>query len=200
MRRSTVFVVDDDPRVRQSLQTLLREAGLPAQTFASGREFLRTFDPRRAGCVVLDLKMPGESGLDVQDELRRRGATLPVIILTAHGSVAASVRALKAGAVEFLEKPAPPATLLERIADALDRDCATRDRDAKHAAARRRLASLTGRERQVLGHVTAGRTSREIALALGISVRTVEGYRAKIYLKTGVSSVAELIKTTLGSH
>jgi len=194
---STVFVVDDNPRVRRSVCTLLAATGLRSEAFASGKEFLAAYDPSRPGCLVLDLLLRGENGLDLQDELHRRKASLPIIVLTAHGSVPASVRALKAGAIEFLEKPAPPATLLAHIREALAMDERARQQAATRAANVRRLALLTARERQILDLLVGGKTSKEIATSLGVSVRTVEGHRARIYLKTEVSSVAQLIRVVL---
>ena len=190
----TVFVVDDNPRVRQSVCTLLSAAGLRAEAHASARAFLAAYDSSRPGCLVLDLRLRGENGLELQDELRRRNAVLPIIVLTAHGTIPASVRALKAGAIEFLQKPTPPTTLLARIRDALAIDENARRQTAIRAASERRLARLTVRERQVLNLLLAGKTSKEIAAGLELSVRTVEGYRARIYLKTEVSSVAQLVR------
>jgi FixJ family two-component response regulator len=194
---STVFVVDDNPRVRRSVCTLLAATGLRSEAFASGKEFLAAYDPSRPGCLVLDLLLRGENGLDLQDELHRRKASLPIIVLTAHGSVPASVRALKAGAIEFLEKPAQPATLLAHIRDALAMDERARQQAATRAANVQRLALLTARERQILDLLVGGKTSKEIATSLGVSVRTVEGHRARIYVKTEVSSVARLIRVVL---
>jgi FixJ family two-component response regulator len=194
---STVFVVDDNPRVRRSVCTLLAATGLRSEAFASGKEFLAAYDPSRPGCLVLDLLLRGENGLDLQDELHRRKASLPIIVLTAHGSVPASVRALKAGAIEFLEKPAQPATLLAHIRDALAMDERARQQAATRAANVQRLALLTTRERQILDLLVGGKTSKEIATSLGVSVRTVEGHRARIYVKTEVSSVAQLIRVVL---
>jgi two-component system response regulator FixJ len=194
---ATVFVVDDNPRVRRSVCTLLSAAGLRSEAFASAKEFLAAYDPSRPGCLVLDLLLRGENGLDLQDELHRRKASLPVIVLTAHGTVRASVRALKAGAIEFLEKPAQPAMLLAHIRDALATDELARQQAATRATNARRLALLTMRERQILDLLVGGKTSREIATSLGVSVRTVEGHRARIYLKTEVSSVAQLIRVVL---
>ena len=193
----TVFVVDDNPQVRRSLSSLLTAAGLRSETFASAVEFLAAYNPSRPGCLVLDLFLHGEHGLDLQDELHRRKASLPIIVLTAHGSVAASVRALKAGAIEFLQKPAPPATLLAHIRDALAMDDRARQQAATRAVTVRRLALLTTRERQVLNLLVGGKTSKEIATSLGVSVRTVEGYRARIYLRTDVSSIAQLMRLVL---
>jgi two-component system, LuxR family, response regulator FixJ len=197
---ATVFVVDDNPRVRRSVCTLLAAAGLHSEAYASAKAFLAAYDPSRAGCLVLDLRLRGEDGLELQDELRRRKAALPTIVLTAHGTVPASVRALKAGAIEFLEKPAAPETLLARIRDALAMDESARRQTATRAARERRLARLTSRERQVLNLLVGGKTSKEIATSLGLSVRTVEGHRARIYLKTEVSSVAQLVRVVLAQE
>ena len=196
----TVFVVDDNPRVRQSVCTLLTAAGLRSEAYASARAFLAAYDPSRPGCLVLDLRLRGENGLELQDELRRRKAALPIIVLTAHGTVPASVRALKAGAIEFLQKPAPPATLLARIRDALAMDESARQQTATRATRERRLARLTPRERQVLNLLLSGKNSKEIATGLGLSVRTVQGYRAAIYVKTEVSSVAQLVRVVLAQE
>ncbi len=196
----TVFVVDDNPRVRRSVCALLTAAGLRSEAYASARAFLAAYDPSRPGCLVLDLRLRGESGLELQDELRRRQVALPIIVLTAHATVPASVRALKAGAIEFLRKPAPPATLLASIRDALAMDERARQQTATRAARERRLARFTARERQVLDLLLSGETSKEIATGLGLSVRTVEGYRAAIYVKTGVSSVAQLVRFVLAQE
>jgi len=197
---STVFVLDDNPQVRRSLCTLLAAAGLRAEAFPSAREFLATYDASRPGCLVLDLFLRGENGLDLQDELHRRKLSLPIIVLTAHGTVGASVRALKAGAIEFLQKPAQPATLLARIREALAIDERARQQAATRAATARRFAQLTTRERQILDLLVGGKTSKDIATSLGVSVRTVEGHRARIYLKTEVSSVAQLVRVVLGGE
>ena len=178
----------------------LGAAGLRTEAYASGRAFLAAYDPSRPGCLVLDLRLRGEYGLDVQDELHHRKAALPIIVLTAHGTVPASVRALKAGAIEFLRKPTPPATLLARIRDALAMDESARRQTAMSAARERRIARLTTRERQVLNLLLGGKTSKQIATGLGLSVRTVEGYRARIYLKTDVSSVAQLVRVVLAQE
>ena len=197
---STVFVLDDNPQVRRSLCTLLAAAGLRAEAFPSAREFLATYDASRPGCLVLDLFLRGENGLDLQDELHRRKLSLPIIVLTAHGTVGASVRALKAGAIDFLQKPAQPATLLARIREALAIDERARQQAATRAATARRFAQLTTRERQILDLLVGGKTSKDIATSLGVSVRTVEGHRARIYLKTEVSSVAQLVRVVLGGE
>jgi FixJ family two-component response regulator len=179
---------------------LLAAAGLRSETFASGKEFLAAYDSSRPGCLVLDLLLRGESGLDLQDELHRRKTSLPIIVLTAHATVPASVRALKAGAVEFLQKPARPALLLAHVRDALAMDERARQQAATRTANLRRLALLTARERQILDLLVSGKTSREIATSLGVSVRTVEGHRARVYLKTQVCSVAQLMRVVLAQE
>jgi FixJ family two-component response regulator len=196
----TVFVVDDAAAVRKSLRALLAEAGLGVETYASSRDFLAAYNPLRPGCLLLDLRLRGENGLDLLDELRRRAVAIPIVVLTAHGNVATSVRALKAGAVDFLEKPARPATLLARIREALEVDRRHRDAQAERNALERGAARLTRREREVAGLLVAGKRSREIAAALGVGVRTVEGYRSRILMKMEVSSAVELVGLLLRTN
>ena len=193
----TVFVVDDNAGVRKSLRALFESAGLAVETYATGEEFLAVYDPERAGCLLLDVRLHRSSGLVLQDELRRRMATLPIIVLTGHGTVPISVRALKAGAVDFLQKPMPPKLLLERVRAALDVDRETRARAAEGAVMTERLAHLTPREREVMELLLAGKTSKEIAAALRVSVRTVEGHRRVVLSKTNVSSAAQLVRAVL---
>lgn len=197
---ATVFVVDDNVGVRKSLRALLESAGLAVETYASGDEFLAAYDPERPGCLVLDVRLRRSSGLDLQDDLRRRKATLPIIVLTGHGNVPTSVRALKAGAVDFLQKPAPPKLLLERIRAAIDRDRQTRAATTGRAVVMERLARLTPREREVMELLVAGKTSKEIAVAMNVSVRTVEGHRRIVFSKMNVSSAAQLVRTVLGAR
>jgi two-component system response regulator FixJ len=191
----TVFVVDDDLGLRRSLQALLEAAGLRVEIYASAQEFLEHCDPRRPGCMVLDVRLQGSSGLDFQEELRRRQVTLlPIIVMTGYGDVSTSVRAFKGGAIDFLQKPVPPKKLLERIREALEID-----RQARAVAAQRGLvvdaiARLTSRERQVMDLVALGRRSKEIAATLKISIRTVEGHRRAVLRKMGVSSAAHLAR------
>ena len=195
---ATVFVVDDNVGVRKSLRALLESAGLAVETYASGEEFLAAYDPERPGCLVLDVRLRHSNGLDLQDDLRRRKATLPIIVLTGHGNVPTSVRALKAGAVDFLQKPAPPKLLLERIRAALDSDRKARAVTTERAVVMRRLAHLTPREREVMDLLIAGKTSKEIAVSMNVSVRTVEGHRRMVLSKMNVSSAAQLVRTVLG--
>lgn len=196
----TVFVVDDNVGVRNSLRALLESAGLAVETYASGEEFLAAYDPERPGCLVLDVRLGRSSGLDLQDDLRRRKASLPIIVLTGHGNVPTSVRALKAGAVDFLQKPAPPTLLLERIRAALDSDRQARAMTTEHAVVAERLARLTPREREVMELLIAGKASKEIADAMHVSVRTVEGHRRMVLSKMDVSSAAQLVRTVLGAR
>jgi two-component system, LuxR family, response regulator FixJ len=195
-----VFVVDDNLGVRKSLRALLESAGLAAETYASGEEFLAAFDPECPGCLVLDVRLQHGSGLDLQDELRRRKVRLPIIVLTGHGNVPTSVRALQAGAVDFLQKPAPPKLLLERIRAALESDRRARALISARADVTGRLADLTPREREVMDLLVAGKTSKEMASAMQVSVRTVEGHRRMVLSKMNVSSAAQLVRTVLGAR
>jgi FixJ family two-component response regulator len=197
---ATVFVVDDDPALRTSLETLLGTAGLPAETFESGREFFDAYAPDRPGCLVLDLRLRGESGMDVLDRLRAEHASLPVIMLTAHGDVPTSVHALKGGAIDFLEKPVRPTVLLARIREALELDRSSRETRAAASAVEELAKRLTPRERQIAALLMAGKRSKEIAAALGIGVRTIEGYRARVLDKMKVSSAAELTAVLLRAN
>lgn len=194
---ATVFVVDDDPAVRKSLETLLKSVGLSVETFRSAQEFLAAYDPARPGCLILDVRMPGMSGLELQRTLRDRGQDIPIIIVTGHGDVPVAVRALKDGALEFLEKPFSKQMLLEHISEALKRDVAGRDRRGHHEEIAARLALLTDRERQVMELVVAGKVSKEIAAALGLSKKTVDVHRAHVMQKLKLESVAELVELVM---
>ncbi len=198
MTTPTVFVVDDNPGVRKSLRALFESAELGVETYASSEEFLAAYDPARAGCLLLDVRLRQSNGLDLQDALTRRKATLPIIVLTGHGTVPTSVRALKAGAVDFLQKPMPPKILLERVRAAIELDRQARNTAAEGAVVNERLAHLTPREREVMELLLAGKTSKEIAAALGVSVRTVEGHRRLVMAKAHVSSAAQLVRVVLG--
>jgi len=196
----TVFVIDDDAAVRNSLRELLTSVSLPVETFSSSKEFLDSFRPERPGCLVLDVRLKDENGLDLQDELVRRDVSLPIIVLTGHGDVPSSVRALKAGAFDFLQKPPPPALLLERIHAAIERDQIARSAATSRADALENLASLTPRERDVMSLLVAGATSKEVASDLGISVRTVEGHRRRVLSKLNVTSAAQLVRVVMSTR
>jgi FixJ family two-component response regulator len=191
-REAVVYVIDDDAAVRRSLTTLGRSHGLVVEAYASGREFLAAYDPGRVGCLLLDVRLGGESGLDVQDRLRRRGHALPIIVLTGHGDVATSVRAFRAGAIDFLEKPVRPPALIRRIREALRIDRERRRAESDRESLRHRFARLSVREQQVARQLVDGRTSKEIARSLGISRRTVEGHRHRVLEKMEIRSAVEL--------
>lgn len=195
----TVFVVDDDEGVRKALFTLATSAGLTAETFASGTEFLAAFDPRRSGCLVLDVRIGNESGLDLQEGLAERNSTLPVIMITGYGNVPTSVRAMKSGAIDFLQKPFSPRLLLDRIREAIAMDEATRSENRRREKVESRVASLTPREKEVMGLLETGKTSKEIAEIIHLSVRTVEGHRREVLRKMGVGSAAQLVRLLLST-
>ena len=197
----TVFVVDDNAGVRNSLRALMESAGLAVETYASSEEFLDAYNPEQAGCLVLDVRLrAGASGLDLQDELRRRDSVLPIIVLTGHGTVPTSVRALKAGALDFLQKPVPPKVLVERIRAALESDRQERDVAMEQGEVKVRIAQLTPRERQVMKLLVAGKTSKEIAGELDLSVRTVEAHRRTVLRKMNVLSAAQLVRAVIGTR
>src|SRR4029450_11092398 len=187
----TVFVVDDNPGVRKSLQALVAAEGVAVATYASAAEFLAALDADRPGCLVLDVRLRGDSGLNLQDELRKRNATLPIIVMTGYADVPPSVRALKGGAIDFLRKPVPPKQLIARIREAIDVDRRTRDAAAQHGEVADRIAQLTPREHEVMELLAVGSSSKAIAAALSISVRTVESHRRTGRRKLGVSSAAQ---------
>lgn len=192
----TVFVIDDDDDIRRSLQRALEKRGYAVESHASAVSFLAGFDPLRQGCLVLDYGMPGMNGLELQSHLNARGASIPVVFVTGHGGVPESVQAIKAGAVDFLEKPFRPAELVARIetAFALARDRLAQDEQSRRQ--RTRFASLTTREQEIVARMIARPSeisSKELAAALGISPRTVDHHRARILEKMNVKSVAELI-------
>ena len=193
----TVFVVDDDRAVRKSLRWLLESVDLQVETFESAREFLEKYEPHRPGCVVLDVRMPGMSGLELQDYLRSQDINIPVIIITGYGDVPMAVRAMKAGAIDFIEKPVCDQVLLEHIHDALEVDQKRRQARTNSREVAERLQSLTPREAEVMGYVVQGFSSREIAKELEVSFKTIEAHRAKIMKKMDAKSVPHLIHMNL---
>jgi FixJ family two-component response regulator len=195
----TVFVVDDNPGVRRSLKALIEAEGMAVRTFASANEFLASYDPEESGCLVLDIRLRGgRNGLDIQDELRRRRATLPIIVVTGYGDVPTSVRAFKGGAVDYLEKPVPPKRLTERIRACIEIDRRAREVSLRRSALADRIAQLTPRERTVMDLLALGKSSKSIAVTLHISVRTVESHRRTVLRKMDVSSAAELARAVAG--
>jgi FixJ family two-component response regulator len=191
-------VIDDNPGVRKSLQALGEATGLAVETYASGREFLATYDAQRAGCILLDVRLRGESGLDLQDELRRRHATLTIIVMTGYADVPTSVRAFKGGAVDFLRKPVPPKKLIAQVHQAIEIDRRARAAAAQRGLVADRIAQLTPREGQVMELLAVGNSSREIATSLGSSVRTVEGHRRTVLRKMEVDSAVQLARAITG--
>jgi FixJ family two-component response regulator len=189
--------VDDDEAVRGSLKLLLKTIGVPAQAYASAQEFLDTFDAQRPGCLVLDIRMPGMSGLELQEALNARGALLPIIFITGHGDVPMAVEAMQRGALDFLQKPFRDQDLLDRIHKALEKDRAGRELLGNRATIRARIAELTPREREVLALVTEGKANKVIAGDLGVSQRTVEIHRAHVMEKMGANSLAHLVRMVI---
>jgi two-component system response regulator FixJ len=193
----TVFIVEDDAAVRDSLGLLLGLQGFRTQAFGCAEDFLRVYQPAWAGCLLLDVRMPGMSGLELQEALRQQNLALPIIIMTAHGDIATVRTALRSGAVDFLEKPVDPDALLAAIRTALDADAARRRAAQDAEGTRQRLSVLTARERQVMELVAKGCHNREIATTLGISPRTVEVHKARVMEKLQVQSVPELVRIVL---
>jgi RNA polymerase sigma factor (sigma-70 family) len=193
----TVFVVDDDQAMRGSLQWLIESVGMKVQTYESAQAFLDAYYPGRAGCLLLDVRMPGMSGLELQEYLVRREIRLPVIIITGHGDVSMAVKAMKAGAVDFIEKPFDDEELLNSIRNAVQHDEKRRALRARRADIAARMAELTPREHEVMGMVTDGKSNKEIATSLGVSAKTVEVHRARVMDKMRADSLAELVRLAL---
>jgi two-component system, LuxR family, response regulator FixJ len=193
----TVFIVEDDAAVRDSLGLLLGLQGFRTQAFGCAEDFLRIYQPSWAGCLLLDVRMPGMTGLELQESLRQQSLALPVIMMTAHGDIATVRTALRSGAVDFLEKPVDPDALLGAVRTALDADAARRRAALDAEGTQQRLSVLTSRERQVMELVAKGCHNREIATTLGISPRTVEVHKARVMEKLQVQSVPELVRIVL---
>jgi len=192
-----VFIVDDDEGVRSSLRLLIKSIGLAATAFGSAREFLDKHNPTQPGCLVLDVRMPQMSGLELQEQLNRQGAMIPVIFITGHGDVPMAVEAMQAGAFDFLEKPFRDQDLIDRIQRALEKDRANRTLLTERSLIRERLESLTPREREVLDMVAGGKPNKIMAADLGVSQRTVEIHRARVMEKMGASSLAQLVRMVM---
>jgi FixJ family two-component response regulator len=197
---AAVFVVDDDDAVRTALRLLIKSVGLPVETFASAQEFLNTFDGDRAGCLVLDIRMPGMSGLELQQHLNALHAITPIVFITGHGDVPMAVEAMQHGAVDFIQKPFRDQDLIDRINQALDRDRANRNGLKQRDAILERIATLTPREREVLTLVTTGKANKVIAGDLDVSQRTVEIHRARVMEKMQASSLAHLVRMVIESE
>jgi RNA polymerase sigma factor (sigma-70 family) len=191
---ATVFVVDDDAPMRESLKNLIRSVGLRAELFASAQEFLRSTRPEMPSCLVLDVRLPGLSGLDLQRRTSEAGMEIPIVFITGHGDIPMSVRAMKAGAVEFLTKPYRDQDLLDAIQEALERDRKAREQRAAMEELRSRFASLTPREREVMARVVAGLLNKQIGAELGTSETTVKIHRHQVMEKMGAGSLPELVR------
>jgi FixJ family two-component response regulator len=196
----TIYIVDDDDSMRRAITLLLRTVGYNPIAFTRPGEFLSKFDPNVHGCLVLDIRMPEMSGLEVQQQLNRTGAILPVIFITGHGDIPMAVQAMKDGAFDFLTKPFRDQELLDRINTALKQDAENRAELEKHADLRRRSESLTPREKEVFVLVVDGKANKVVAIDLGLSERTVEIHRGNLMEKMGARSVAHLVKMYLTLH
>ncbi|HVN46850.1 MAG TPA: response regulator transcription factor [Steroidobacteraceae bacterium] len=193
----TVYVVDDDEGVRNSLRFLLKSVGLTTRALSSATEFLEAYKQNHPGCLVLDVRMPGMSGIELQQQLNLRGATIPVIFITGHGDIPMAVEAMQHGAFDFLQKPFRDQDLIDRIQRALERDARNRASLAQHVKIRERFDSLTPREREVLTLMTRGMPNKVMAAQLGVSQRTVEIHRARVMEKSGAESLAQLVRMVM---
>lgn len=196
-QQGVVFIVDDDEALRDSLCWLLESAGLRVETHDSANSFLQSYYPGQSGCLLLDVRMPGMNGLELQEQLESRDVRLPVVIMTGHGDVAMAVRALKAGAMDFIEKPFDDELLLTSIRRALAQDAEQRKNRASQAEILARLAHLTRREHQVMELVTIGKANKQIASELNVSAKTVEAHRAHVMEKMQAKSLAELVRMSM---
>jgi FixJ family two-component response regulator len=198
----TVFVIDDDPSIREALQGLIRTVGLDVRTFASAADFLAAERPDKPSCLVLDVRLPGLSGLDFQSELAKSEAKFPIIFISGHGDIPMSVRAIKAGAIEFLTKPFRDQDLLDAVQQGIERDRARRREAAASVDLKERLATLTAREREVMSLVATGLLNKQIAAHLDVSEVTVKVHRSNVMRKMGARSLADLVRMTdrLGSQ
>ncbi len=197
MAEPTVYIVDDDKAVRDSLRWLIESTKLRVRTYDSAQAFLDDCDPAVPGCLLLDVRMPGMTGLELQESLHARGIRLPVIIITGHGDVQMAVRAMRQGAMDFIEKPFNDQVLLERVREAIEKDLEDRETRQEVDVIRRRLERLTPREREVLSMVVDGKLSKQIAAELGLSEKTIEVHRGHIMSKMHADNVADLVRMTL---
>lgn len=194
---STVFIVDDDAAIRHAMELLMRSVNEKCEIYRSADEFLTAWDETRTGCLVLDIRMPGMGGLELQERLRERGSSLPIIFITGHADVPMAVDAMQRGAFDFIQKPFRDQDLLERIAAAMKADRAKRAEYRRKTEVSERVATLTGREREVMELVVTGKPNKVVAYELGVSQRTVEIHRARVMDKMAARSLADLVRMTL---
>ena len=198
-QKSTVYVVDDDQAIRHAMELLMRSVGLDYEIFHSGDDFLASHTDDRAGCIVLDIRMPGLGGLELQAKLNDMGNTLPIIFITGHGDVPMAVEAMQKGAVDFIQKPFRDQELLDRIGEALNADLERRTERVEKAQVQERINRLTKREREVMDLVVTGKPNKVIAYELGVSQRTVEIHRARVMEKMEAKSLAGLVRMHIAS-
>ncbi|MEZ5540087.1 MAG: response regulator FixJ [Pseudomonadales bacterium] len=194
---ATVFVVDDDDAVRESLVFLMKSVGLKAESFSSAQDFLSHYNPARSGCLVLDIRMPGMSGLELQEKLSQMDCILPIIFITGHGDVPMAVKAIKAGAADFVQKPFRDQDLIDRIREVLQEDAEARVDKLQKAEVLRRIGTLTEREREVMEQVVDGKANKVVAIDLNVSQRTVEIHRANVMDKMKARSLAQLVRLVM---
>ncbi len=195
--KAIVCVVDDDQAMRNSLKWLIESVGMQVESFSSADEFLLHYQPGRTGCLVLDVRMPGMSGLDLQDHLAANNIRIPIVIITGHGDVPMAVRAMKRGAIDFIEKPFNDEVLLDAIRRAIAFEEQQRSHHTENLQIKERLSQLTPREHEVMEMVTEGMSNKEIANALGVSAKTVEAHRARVMEKMQAGSLAELVRMVI---
>jgi RNA polymerase sigma factor (sigma-70 family) len=196
-KNPVIMVVDDDSGVRNAMRSLLKSVGLESALYGSAQEFLASYQPTQPGCLVLDIRMPGMSGLELQQQLNLRGAVVPVIFMTGHGDIPMAVEAMQHGAFDFLQKPFRDQDLLDRIQRAIVKDGEQRQSLGEHERIKAHLETLTAREREVLDLMTQGKQNKVIAQDLGVSPRTVEIHRARVMEKMNAQSVAQLVRMML---
>jgi two-component system, LuxR family, response regulator FixJ len=197
MPQPTVFVVDDDDAVRDSLKFLLKSIGLPVMVYPLAQNFLAAYRTDQAGCLILDIRMPGMSGLELQQQLNVRGAVIPVVFISGHGDIPMAVEAMQHGAFDFLQKPFRDQDLIDRVQKAMERDAASRGQLRQLGRIQERLGCLTAREREVLGLMVLGKQNKVMAGELGVSQRTVEIHRARVMEKMEARSLAQLVRMML---
>ena len=194
---AVVFIVDDDDAVRESLEFLMKSIDQPAESYASAKDFLAAYHPEKPGCLLLDIRMPGMSGIELQEELKRRDAHIPIIFITGHGDVPMAVKAIQAGAADFIQKPFRDQELIDRIREVLVHDAHQRAERMERGEILHRMGTLTEREREVMEQVVVGKANKVVAIDLSVSQRTVEIHRANVMEKMKAKSLAQLVRLVM---